>query len=54
MIGVCEERRRSQNEAIKGHFIFGTYNFAPKGVFLLPECSAVQLYSFGARKYNGS
>ena len=23
MIGVCEERQRSQNEAIKGYSIFG-------------------------------
>jgi len=23
MIGVCKERRRSQNEAVKGHFSFG-------------------------------
>jgi hypothetical protein len=38
MIGVCEERRRSQNEAIKGHFIFGNKECVQafgEGLFLL-------------------
>ena len=30
MIGVCEERRRSQNEAIKGYFIFGIKTRPPE------------------------
>jgi len=38
MIGVCEERRRSQNEAIKGHFDFWGKTYRKeqaKGLFFL-------------------